>query len=271
MWDTSGCQPAAIASELAANQPALFYWQPVGDYPADTYPMQLSVTDGVNSLIYLTTGEVVPGANVTVPGPTYPESGLVLIGYSQGAMVIAQFIQWCYANNRTDILSRIVCVATYGNPQRLAGFASGNEFTGWPLPPNDTGGIAQKTNPNGPCNLTFEQVQPRLPNPVTHFWGEFVNTATSDGGASELYANAPQNDAGTVEQSIFNAVQNLDVQTAIGVLLDLQYPIGIGMAILNGFEFLAEGQNADHYNYDPQAIYNFVSLAGSETPPFGPI
>ncbi|MEZ0366826.1 GH25 family lysozyme [Mycobacterium sp. pUA109] len=272
MWDTSSPQPAMVGSQLAAAQPDRYFWQPVGDYPAATFPMGPSVTAGVQSLIYLTTGETYPGFNIT-PGTTYGDNSLILLGYSQGAMVVCQFIQWCYQFNRTDILQRIVAVAVWGNPQRLEGYASGNEFAGWPMPGqidgSDTGGIAQGTNSNGPVNMTAEQMQPHLPNPVTHFWGDFVNTNDADKGATELYANCPQNGVGSVEQTIFNAVQNLDLTTALSVVANLAHPMNTVDAILNGFEFLAATGNADHYTYDTTPIYNFVALAGSQTEPFG--
>ena len=272
MWNTASPQPALVGQTLAQNEPDTFFWQPVGDYPAATFPMGPSVTAGVQSLIYLTTGETYTGFNIT-PGQTYPENSLILLGYSQGAMVVCQFIQWCHQFNRMDILSRIVAVGVWGNPQRMEGWASGNEFAGWPLPANvdgsPTGGIAQAVNANGPVAMTLEQMQPQLPHEVTHFWGDFVNTG-SDGGQTELYANAPQNGVGSIEQSIFNLVQNFDVATAWGLAQDLGHPLEDILGIFNGFLFLAAQGAADHYTYDTTPIYNFIALAGSQTAPFGP-
>lgn len=274
LWNTAPPQPAGVGQALAQNEPDTYFWQPVGDYPAATFPMGPSVTMGVQSLIYLTTGETYEGFNIT-PGQTYRDNSLILLGYSQGAMVVCQFIQWCYQWDRTDILERIVAVGVWGNPQRLEGWASGNEFAGWPLPGQvdgaDTGGIAQGVNANGPVNMTLEQMQPRLPHEVTHFWGDFVNTNNPDRGATELYANTPQNGVGGIEQSIFNLVQNFDLATAWGLVQDLGQPLPDILAIFNGFLFLAAQGNADHYTYDPAPIYNFIHLAGSQTEPFGPI
>jgi hypothetical protein len=274
LFNTASPQPALIGSNLAAAHPDRYLWQPVGDYPAATFPMGPSVTAGVQSLIYLTTGETYDGFNIT-PGRTYGKNSLILVGYSQGAMVVCQFIQWCYQFNRMDILSRIVCVAVLGNPQRLEGWASGNQFAGWPMPGKVdgavTGGIAQTVNANGPTNMTLEQMKPHLPHPVKHFWGDFVNTNDADKGTTELYANCPQNDVGSVEQSIFNLVQNVDLATAWGLAQDLGHPLPDILAIFNGFLFLAAQGNADHYSYDTTPIYNFVALAGSETAPFGPV
>lgn len=274
MWNTSSPQPALVGSQLQANDPDTYLWQPVGDYPAATFPMQPSVTAGVQSLIYLTTGETYTGFNVT-PGPTYGENSLILIGYSQGALVVCQFIQWCWQFNRMDILSRIVAVVVWGNPQRLEGWASGNEFAGWPMPGlrdgSTTGGIAQGLNVTGIVNMTEAQMQPQLATPVTHYWGDFVNTNDADDGETELYANAPQNGVGSVEQTIFNAVQNLDGQTALAVVEEIAHPLNDAKAIMNGFEFLAAQGNADHYTYDTTPMYNFAALAGSQTAPFGPV
>jgi hypothetical protein len=273
MFDTTPPQPALVGQQLAENEPDIFFWQPVGDYPAATIPMDPSVVMGVQSLIYLTTGEIYPGFNIT-PGPFYRYNSLVLDGYSQGAMVVCQFIQWCWKYNRMDILSRIVAVVVEGNPQRLAGFASGNEFAGWPMPPDKnggpSGGIAQAVNPNGACNMTLAQMQCQLPNAaeVTHFWGDFANTNNPDQGATELYAIAPQNGVGSIEQTVFNAVQNLDGPSILGVMGDLMHPIEDIQAIVNGFQFLAAGANADHYSYDITPMYNFISLAGHQTMPF---
>ena len=44
--------------------------------------------------------------------------------------------------------------------------------------------------------------------------------------------------------------------------------ISITEAIVNGEMFLAAGPNAAHYSYDTTPIYDFIALAGQETPPF---
>jgi hypothetical protein len=274
LFNTAAPQPAAVGSQLEADHPDLFKWQPVGDYPAATFPMGPSVTQGVQSLIYLITGETYPGFQVT-PGPTYRGNSIMLLGYSQGAMVVCQFVQWCYQFNRMDILSRLVAVAVWGNPQRLAGWASGNQFAGWPMPGkidgSVTGGIAQGVNADGPVNMTLSQMRPRLATPVTHFWCDLVNTNSADTGATELYANCPQGGAGAVEQTIFNIVQAFTLADAMAFLGNFVQPVADVEAIINGFEFLGAGGNADHYTYDTAPAYNFLSLAGRATPPFGPV
>jgi hypothetical protein len=294
MWNTAAPQPAGIAQQLEATFPDTYLWQPVGDYPAATFPMGDSVTDGINSLIYMITGEPVAGSNTTVPGPTYVENGLQLLGYSQGAIVVCGFIQWCFANNRMDVLERIVTVAVWGNPCRLPGFASGNDFAGWPDPGTvdgfETGGIAGPGTV-GPGQMTPEQVLCQLPAALLatkkHYWGDFVNTI---GDATDIYADCPTGPApvtlagealpGSFETLIYDLVQEIGsadmpaliqaVQRLLGTG-DLPDIIGVGEAVLNGGLFLAAGPDAAHYTYDPTPIYNFVAASGSETPPFGPV
>lgn len=293
MWNTITPQPALIASNLATAQPDLFFWQPVGDYPASVFPMGPSVQDGIDSLIYLTTGVPVAGSNTTVPGPTYTENSLILAGYSQGASVVCGFIQWLFANNRTDVLQRIVAVAVWGNPMRLPGFASGNEFAGWPLPADVdgfvTGGISGPGTAHsgaGAGCMTAEQVKPQLLTPVKHYWGDFVNTI---GQGNDLYADCPTGPSpvtldgealpGSAETLIYEIVQNIGVEDFPELELQLtrllgtdQLPeiLGVAEAVINGGMFLVAGPSAAHYTYDPTPIQTFVSLAGNETAPWGP-
>jgi hypothetical protein len=293
MTDTTTPQPALVGSNLAAADPDLFLWQPVGDYPAATFPMGPSVLDGINSLIYMTTGDPVPGSNTTVPGPTYPENSIILLGYSQGAIVVCAFVQWCFANNRQDILERLVAVGVWGNPCRLPGFASGNEFAGWPLPGTVdgyiTGGISGPGTTNLPAGagvMTLEQVQPQLATEVTHYWGDFVNTI---GDGNDLYADCPTGPSpvtldgeaipGSAETLIYEIIQGIGTEDLPELELQLTrlfgtepLPelLGITEAIINGGLFLIRGANAAHYTYDTTPIQSFIALAGSQTAPWGP-
>jgi hypothetical protein len=289
MWDTTSPQPALVGSSLATNQPDTYSWQPVGDYPAATFPMGDSVTDGINSLIYMTTGVPVEGSNTTVPGPTYTGNSFILLGYSQGAIVVCGFVQWCFANNRMDVLQRLVAVGVWGNPCRLPGFASGNEFAGWPLPADVdgyiTGGISGPGS-NGPGCMTAAQVQPQLLTPVTHYWGDFVNTV---GDGNDLYADCPTGPSpvtltgealpGSIETVVYDLVQSIGGSDLAPILQALERIIGAdqipeaiaaAQAILNGGMFLVAGANAAHYTYNTVPIYDFIALAGSETAPWGP-
>jgi hypothetical protein len=171
MWDTTPPQPAAVA--IALDQ-TLCYWQPLGNYPASVTNPQMgrSVQEGVDEIVRLI-NDVYPPGN---PRGT----SFILLGYSQGAIVVSHFV-------RDELLSPtgrcsgragdLVAVGVWGNPCRLPGWASGNQYAGWPMPADldgvVTGGIA------GPDCLQPQHVVPHLATPVTHFWGEWVNTTAS--------------------------------------------------------------------------------------------
>lgn len=269
MWNAAPPQPAAVIPLLNRN---LCWWQPVGNYPADVFPMGTSVQDGVDELVRLF-------------NEVFPNNSKILMGYSQGAIVVSHFIRDEVLNPRGRCYGQaknIVAVATWGNPCRLPGFASGNQFSGWPLPDKldgvTTGGIA------GPDCLTADDVKPHLNTPVTHFWGEWVNTV---GQGRDLYADAPVGDnpwtaeapAGVVETNIYNIIQG----TPLGVIGGIWRIIGEAIrtispinndliatieAIYNGGLFASAGPNAAHYTYDVQQIANFVNLAASQTKPW---
>lgn len=275
MWDTASPQPAGVASALAAAFPDLFYWQPVGNYPASVFPMGPSVDDGVAELNRLCTQVNPPDGQ-----PSYPDNSIILLGYSQGAIVVCQFLHTIAWLN-PQIANRIVAVGVWGNPCRMPGFASGNQFAGWPMPADVdgvvTGGIS------GPACMTAADVAPHLLTPVTHFWGDFVNTI---GVGNDLYADAPigpnpwtaEAGPGVIETQIYNIVQNATSSNIFAILRDalkLVTPatsvdeiISITEAIYNGGMFLAAGPNAAHFTYDTTPIYNFIALAGQETLPF---
>lgn len=183
MWDQTPPQPAAVANILpgvASGNSGPYYWQPVGNYPATPFPMALSAEDGVQELIRLVNDVYPPGNPVG--------EGIVLLGYSQGAIVVSHFMtdQVVSPNGRCHARwPDIVAVATWGNPYRTPGFASGNDFAGWPDPGEVdgvvTGGIA------GPDDL-MPPVYVPVSRTVKHHWGEFVNTI---GNGNDIYADCP--------------------------------------------------------------------------------
>jgi hypothetical protein len=287
MWDTTPPQPAAVATALDQT---LCFWQPLGNYPASVTNPQMgqSVQDGVNEIVRL--------INVVYPPGNSRGTSFILLGYSQGAIVVSHFI-------RDELLSAtgrcygragdLVAVGVWGNPCRLPGWASGNEYAGWPTPADIdgvvTGGIA------GPDCLQPQHVVPHLATEVTHFWGEWVNTI---GDGNDLYADAPvgppsgsptgldistsgppwvnEPPAGTYETQIYNIVQQW-WPNVIAIAKDIfklfgpdlfEELMGIAEAIINGGMFAAAGPNASHYTYDITPIINFIGQAAAETPPF---
>ena len=140
-----------------------------------------------------------------------------------------------------------------------------------------TGGIS------GPACMMQADVASHLLTPVTHFWGDFVNTI---GDGNDIYADAPvgpnpwtaEAGPGVIETQIYNIVQNATSPNIFAILRDavklvnpttsVEEIISITEAIVNGGMFLAAGPDAAHYTYDTTPIYNFITLAGQETPPF---
>lgn len=264
MWNTDGCQPAAVAERLDQSR---CFWQPVGNYPAATINMGDSVADGVTELVRLW-------------NEVFPTGSKILLGYSQGAIVVAHFVRdellnptgRCYGK-----ANQLVAVGVWGNPCRVPGWASGNEFAGWPMPVERdgvvTGGIA------GPDCLTADDVKPHLDTVVTHFWGDFVNTL---GEGLDLYTENPEgpdpatNEAapGAVETMIYNLIQKFNITSVLGFIEVAEKlfttsafveAIAIFEAILNGGMFAIKGPNAAHFTYDITPIVTFINLAASQT------
>jgi hypothetical protein len=283
MRDTTQPQPATVAQQLPSN----CYWQPLGNYPASVYPMEASVQDGVNELVRLWT-------QVYAPGQSSIGTSKILMGYSQGAIVVSHFVRDQLLNPNGacyGMADQLVAVAVWGNPCRMPGWASGNEFAGWPLPADIdgviTGGIS------GPDCLQLQDIQPAIPN-LTHYWGDFVNTMAGQGN-NDLYADAPvgpagsaavvntgppwvnQPEAGLMETQIYNIVQQTDLSDIGAIVqdvLDLVGPgntheaLGILDAIITGGMFLVRGSNAAHYTYDITPIVDFITLCANETAPW---
>jgi PE-PPE domain len=276
MWDQTHPQPAAVANALpgvATGNSGPFFWQPVGNYPAATFPMGPSVEDGVQELIRLVNDTYPPGNPIG--------QGIILLGYSQGAIVVSHFMRDHVVNPLGECHARwpdIVAVATWGNPCRTPGYASGNDFAGWPDPAEVdgvvTGGIA------GPDDLEPSVYVP-VSKTVTHYWGEFVNTI---GNGTDIYADCPVGSnpwiaeaaTGVVETNIYNIVQaptGADIFQIILEVIAVIATVGVELipiieAIVNGGLFLQAGPGAAHYTYDIVPITNFIALAGSQTQPY---
>ncbi|BCP41415.1 hypothetical protein MINTMi27_15080 [Mycobacterium intracellulare] len=267
MWNASPPQPASVIPLL---DPDVFFWQPLGNYPASVVNPQMgqSVQEGVDEMVRLW-------------NEVYPTNSKVLMGYSQGAIVVCHFVRdellnpkgRCYGQAKN-----LLCVAVWGNPCRLPGFASGNEFAGWPLPEKldgvTTGGIS------GPDCMRPQDVA--TPNKAyRHYWADFVNTI---GQGRDLYADAPVGDnpwsdedaTGAIETQIYDIVQDwwpaiLEIFKDVFKLFTpavFSTAIAIVEAIINGGMFAAAGPSAAHFTYDIQPIANFVNLCGKETAPW---
>ena len=239
MMNTTPPQPASVASVVAKALPNIFYFQPIGNWPAQLYPMGPSVDEGYNEGVRLAT-------------KVHPNN---LLFYSQGAICASHFLRNFIIPNKLQ--NRVVGGITFGNPCRSPGIANGNAWAGWPMPEEIdgvvTGGIS------GPDCLT--------PAQTPSWWLDFVNTTTSDHGTTELFANCPvgtnpwtaEAAPGKVGTSIYNVVQQATVLDVVAVAADLGVPIGTVEEIVNGFEFLGAQGNADHYTYPIQPAIDYLT------------
>jgi hypothetical protein len=254
LFNTAPPQPAGVAQAAAAAFPNVFTWQPV-DYPASIFDpnMGASVTAGFNE-------------GVRLASQVYPNNLVIPIGYSQGAICASHFWRdYILANN---LQARIPAALVWGNPCRSPGFANGNAYAGWGMPGTEdgvvTGGIS------GPDNLLSSQTPSN--------WFDFVWLGT-DGGATELYTNAPvgtnpwtaESSAGLDETLLYNIIVSQNFEGTLEGLLALvesaaaqfvnpiSEVVGIAEAIFNGLNFLGAGAAADHYAYNVQPMIDYLT------------
>ena len=243
MWDTTPPQPAAVGLAAATAFPQVFYWQPVGNYPASITnpPLGQSVDDGYNEGVRLAT-------------QVWTDNLIIPLGYSEGAICGSHWWRdYILANN---LASRVPVGLMWGNPCRSPGLANGNAYAGWGMPGLVdgvlTGGIA------GPDDLTPDQTPSN--------WLDFVWLG-SDGGATELYSSCPvgpnpwtaEAPPGYVETTVYNAVYDPSLGTIEEVAEDVGMPIADAEAIANGLYFLGAGAAALHYNYDITPMVNYLT------------
>ena len=251
--------PAQVASAAQNAHPTVFYWQPVGNWPAAAYPMGPSVAAGVAEGQRLLT-------QVHTSGP------VVLIGYSQGAICASHFWRDVILNPNGACHNRVndvIAAITWGNPCRAPGVANGNVFAGWPTPKKldrvVTGGIA------GPDDLT--------PAQTPAFWYDFVNTLAGTDNR-DIYTDCPvgptpatkEAPAGAIETQIYNIVQQATAPDVFAIVRDVLKLVGprgfaqalaITEAIVNGGLFTAAGSNAAHYTYDIAPAITYLQQLGA--------
>jgi hypothetical protein len=255
MDNTGWPQPAAVAQAAAAAFPNVFTWQPVGNYPASILNpnMGASALDGKNEGVRLATD-------------VWPNNLIIPIGYSQGAICGSWW--WRDFILANGLQARVPAALMWGNPLRSPGYANGNAYAGWGMPGlrdgQVTGGIS------GPDCLTPAQTPSN--------WLDFVWLGT-DGGATELYTNAPigtdpwtaETEVGHDETLIYNIIVSQDFGGTIEGLVALieaaveqfvnpiTMVIAMAEAIWNGLQFVAAGPSADHYAYDITPMINYLT------------
>lgn len=255
MDNTAWPQPAAVAQAAVDAFPNLFTWQPVGNYPASIFSpnMGASALDGYNEGVRLAT-------------QVWPNNLIIPLGYSQGAICGSWWWKnWAIPNGQQ---SRIPAALMWGNPLRSPGYANGNKYAGWGMPGKRdgqvTGGIA------GPDCLTPAQTPDN--------WLDFVWLG-GDGGATELYTNAPvgtnpwskEPGVGLDETLIYQMIVTKDfggtleglvalIESAVEQFINpIDMVIAMAEAIWNGLQFVGAGPSADHYAYDLTPMINYLT------------
>lgn len=155
----------------------VWYFQPVGDWPAKAFPMQPSVELGRASLKKLIRNR---------PGK------IALAGYSQGAMVTAMTLKHDILNPRGELHDRkddVIAAVAWGNPCRELGVAHGNRQMGMPIP--EGRGIADDRLENTPP-----------------WWYDYAHGANS-GRGRDIYTDTPDDATGENMTAIYRAVQRL--------------------------------------------------------------
>ncbi|ASR85630.1 lysin B [Mycobacterium phage Amgine] len=98
-------------ADLARRMEDLYYFQPIGKYPAKVWPMGPSVNIGVDEGVSLVLqAEARPSREVP--------DGYALCGYSQGAWLVSLLLQEFRTGRLKHLAHKLMAGATFGNPMR---------------------------------------------------------------------------------------------------------------------------------------------------------
>ncbi|WP_094360020.1 peptidoglycan-binding domain-containing protein [Mycobacterium marinum] len=203
----------------------LYFWQPVGNWPAAPFPMGPSIDAG--------------RAELNVQIDAHP-GDISMAGYSQGAMVVAltYMRDILPADGRLHHrLPDVKRVVTWGNPCRQQGKANGNKQAGWPIPEG-------------------HGVNDWLLTETPDSWLDYAHGANSPWGR-DFYTDV-QGDWGedctaickfVMGQNIFAGPDSLLAQVIELVQRPIPETIAMFQAIINAGMFFA-AQTGPHLNYD---------------------
>ena len=225
--------PADVARAVAD----VWNWQPIGNYPAQAFPMGASVNQGRNEL--------------KVQIRNHPGK-IALSGYSQGAIVTSMVWKHDILDSKGELhdrLNDVVAAVNWGNPCRELHVANGNKTSGVPIP--DGRGIADDRLVNTP-----------------DWWYDYAHGGNSSFG-KDIYTDTPDDDAGDDMTAIFKIVQNVSGFIGPGSLLVqltgmLTNPIveipAVFKAIYFGGAFVTTQPfaTAPHCNYNLQPAIDYL-------------
>jgi len=218
----------------------LFYWQPIGNYDAQAFPMKPSYDQGIEELV--------------VQCRKHAGKPKVLAGYSQGAIVTSRVLKHEVLNpagRLHDLKDEFVGGVTWGNPDRELGIANGNAFAGWPVP--EGRGITDDRLDGTP-----------------DWWLDFAHGANSQ-WKRDLYTDAPNDEAGVDMTTIWRLVENVTISSLTGLMVNLldavQKPmeqiVPMFRAVLYAGAFFFSG-TGPHVNYDIDPAVRYLRQLGSK-------
>lgn len=216
----------------------LFYWQPIGNYDAQAFPMKPSYDQGIEELV--------------LQCRKHAGKPKILAGYSQGAVVTSRVMKHEVLNpsgRLHDLKDEFVGGVTWGNPDREFGVANGNAFAGWPIP--EGRGITDDRLDGTPS-----------------WWLDFAHGSNSQ-WKRDLYTDAPNDAAGLDMTMIWHLVENVTISSLSGLVVKLlevvQKPmeeiVPMFRAVLYAGAFFFAG-TGPHVNYDIDPAVRYLRQLG---------
>lgn len=216
----------------------LFYWQPIGNYDAQAFPMKPSYEQGIEELV--------------VQCRKHAGKPKVLAGYSQGAIVTSRVMKHEVLNPNGrlhDLKDEFVGGVTWGNPDREFGVANGNVFAGWPVPQGR--------------GITDDRLEG-----TPSWWLDFAHGANSK-WKRDLYTDAPNDAAGLDMTTIWHLIEDVTISSLTGLVVKLlevvQKPVDeivpLLRAVLHAGAFFFTG-TGPHVNYDIDPAVRYLRQLG---------
>lgn len=229
VWDW-GYQ-ADLARELVKARPDLFVWQGV-NYPAAAFPMGPSVKKGVAEAVSLIMQK-------------WRGYNIILIGYSEGAIVCSTILQRMMTGDLKSEFHRLSAGVTWGNPMREWGHSVPGGIDGGGQ------GIVTPTNKNTP-----------------DWWWDFAcDSAMVGSPGDDMYTKAGKGGTDLSLEDmravwdIVNTGNPLNLAKAVAMLLlhpTFQGGYGAAVAAFQALGFFAKGLT-------PHTTYQFVQpVAGDQ-------
>lgn len=234
MW--SG-YPADVARRVLD----LYDWQPIGNYPAEAFPMQPSIDKGVAELCL----------QIEQYGDRFPGRKMALSGYSQGAIVTS--LVWKHhveppGGSLHRFKDRFIASVTWGNPARELGVAHGNAAAGWPVPEGR--------------GITFDRLVD-----TPSWWFDYAHGANSAWGR-DVYADVPDGPVGENMSAVWPIVASVKPMMLFKRLSELATDGDIAdwgavaaAVLYAGAFFIAKTPTEPHINYNIEPAVQYLRSA----------